>query len=245
MDIRTHLPNWQSGRQLLVFVIFFHAVIATYPYYYPYYYYNRGHQQRSTKCSYSIIVNEVSGSKCPELMRQLQNDQQQTEARAQEASPSNPRRNIRQRNPATSDNVLEIKAELKQLESEFYKEIIKMKDFNMTLRDYDQRMSSTEQMLKNRIANSTQFGLDMKLIDKRLVKQWNYIKDLEQKIMEAITNIGEVQLMLSKRLPKLGDINDKEVRVESAPKVRNCGMGDDAKYYRGKPYPTSFLVAVI
>jgi hypothetical protein len=73
------------------------------------------------------------------------------------------------------------------------------------------------------------------------VKQWEYIQSLEQKVMEAITNIGEVQLMLNKRLPKLGSIDEKEVLVEAASKRRNCGLGKDAKYYTGTCCSVAFI----
>jgi FtsZ-interacting cell division protein YlmF len=128
-------------------------------------------QQRSTatKCSYSIVVNEISGSKCPELLRQIQtsqNDQQQQQQQRlhrpqeqQNEEEEHPQQQQQQRkrqryqntnnnnNVADASDVEDVRSELKALELEFYKEILKLKESNSTLREMENRIIGTEQKL--------------------------------------------------------------------------------------------------
>jgi chromosome segregation ATPase len=166
-------------------------------------------------------VNEVSGSKCPELMQKLQADQ--ATARLQKEAE-----------PHSDSEMNKLREELRNFEATFYKEMSRLKDLNMTIKLQQDSIDSTQKYVKKKVLNATRFDLLIKNMDKKIVKQWTYIKDLESKVFEVMTSLGELNLMLEKRLPKLNDLDTKVIDVESAPKTKNCGLGKNTKYYRGE-----------
>ncbi|XP_074645128.1 fibrinogen-like protein 1 [Tubulanus polymorphus] len=216
--IRIILPNFFIRRCYLVLLLVLINCLVTeihanYPWYYGAEQYYRKKAKVSTKkCSYSLVINEVKAQDCPQIMQKLQPHTRHSDI--------------------VSDNI--------NYNDEIMQKLKKLNHLEKKLFSAEKRMETTEALLKAKLMNASKQGIRMKNMEKKMQKYQQMLRNMEQKMLEVMVNVGEVNIMLDKRLPTRGHLHSKKIDVESAPKVRKC-QGIGANYTNLKDCQQAFL----
>lgn len=177
---------------------------------------------RSTKCAYTIVVNEVDASQCPVMTQPVQSDHT-ANGKTQKKST------------VSSSEVQGLTSKIHNVETTLLGEIVKNRELNTTLTQHSIMLEKAEDRFLKYQNNFTSLFRAIMFMEQKIRKQKEISRNLDNKLSNIMLDVVEVNNVLSRKTPGPGtSLKDKQIKVESAAHVRQCGITDDTDIFQGK-----------
>ncbi|XP_014773323.1 techylectin-5B [Octopus bimaculoides] len=175
---------------------------------------------RSTKCAYTIVVNEVDASQCPVMTQPVQSDHT-ADGKAQKKST------------VSSSEVHGLTSKIHSVETTLLGEIVKNRELNTTLTHHSIMLQKAEDRFLKYQNNFTSLFRAIMFMEQKIRKQKEISRNLDNKLSNIMLDVVEVNNVLSRKTPGPGtSLKDKQIKVESAAHVRQCGITDDTDIFQ-------------
>lgn len=187
----------------------------------------RQRRVKTTKCKYTFIVNEMDTSNCPSALQQLQADRE-----PEKSVRVNP---LLPQDVPLGENPKEVKKWLNTLESKFYEELKRSDEINTTLSKHEVSLKHAEKLLTEYQSNFTAIFRMLRFLENSIQDQSMTSKHLDKKLSGILLDVMEVNNVLSKKAVSIdGQVQDKNIEVQSVSKITSCTKSPEAVVYRGK-----------
>lgn len=187
---------------------------------------------KTAKCKYTFVVNEMDTANCPNALSQVQADKEPEKSfRVNPLLPLSVPTTVTQ-----TENSNELKSWLNNMEKQLYHELKKSDEINTTLTKHEQSLSKAEQILRNYETNFTAIFRMLRYFENSMQDQNKMFKNLDKKVSGVMLDVVEVNNVLSKKPTAAvdGQVQAKEIEVQSVSKVTSCSVSPETVIYRGE-----------
>ncbi len=180
--------------------------------------------QSAPNCMYSFIVNELDSSKCPLLLQQMQNMQNEQ-----------PKDKYRQEmNDEDYKNLEELSSRMETLETKLYQEIAENRNIEKDILQQDTLVKRTEQVMKYHQHNITMLMSAVRRLEITLGKQKVYWKNVDNKLAGVMLDVIEINNRLDKKKNQLQMAPAaKSIDVEASSRISCSGINNATTRFKG------------
>lgn len=177
---------------------------------------------KGANCAYTIVVNELDSSHCPSMTQPVQSD------RIVDDDADYPKR--------VGSNVNEVHgltSKIHNVEATLLGEIVKNRELNSTLVEHTVLLKKAEDLFNMYQNNFTSLFRTIMFIEQKIRKQKEISRNLDNKLSNIMLDVVEVNNVLSRKSTGPGtSLQQKEIKVESASHVRQCGITKDTVVFK-------------
>ena len=177
-----------------------------------------------TNCAYTIVVNELDSSQCPAMTQPVQSDRIQHDDDDDHYEKK-----------VSPNEVHGLTSKIHTVEATLLGEIVKNRELNTTLVEHTVMLKKAEDLFNMYQNNFTSLFRTIMFMEQKIRKQKEISRNLDNKLSTIMLDVVEVNNVLSRRTTGPGtSLKQKQIKVESASHVRQCGITKDTTIFKGK-----------
>ena len=181
--------------------------------------------QSPPNCMYSFVVNELDSSKCPMVLQQMQNMQNEQPKHKSEAELSE----------ADLETIDNMQFKMESLQTKLYQEIAENRKIEKDLLEQGKVVQKTERSMIYHEHNITRLMSAIKRLEITLQKQRIYSKNVDNKLAGVMLDVIEVNNRLDRNDQLQNAAPVKSVQVQASSRTACPGVqGENITRYKGK-----------